>query len=197
MTMTSPGNLSPTLHTMSDVCAAHLKRGHSLPDQDLVLLRVSEEANFCGIHYTVKKSDGYQLYCIGPGFLIYASHSVTKRWLVTRCEICDTESAGDTQPNTHQHGSCSPFWTNMIVPVIATTIAKTPMVLNKVLREILEPYGNAYCITDNILQTHKPKHASLSSEYLRKMLAMHFPQGRVGEVGPFCVTLFYIPKGNH
>jgi hypothetical protein len=41
------GNFSPTLHTMSDVCAAHLKRGRSFPDQDLVLLCVSEEANFC------------------------------------------------------------------------------------------------------------------------------------------------------
>ncbi len=30
------GNLSPTLHTMSDVCTTHLKRGHSFPDQDLV-----------------------------------------------------------------------------------------------------------------------------------------------------------------
>ncbi len=86
------GNLSPTLRTMSDVCAAHLKRGHSFPDWDLVLLRISEEANFCGIHYTVKKGDDRQLYCTSPGFLIYASHSVRKGWLVTRCEIRDTES---------------------------------------------------------------------------------------------------------
>jgi hypothetical protein len=68
------GNLSPTLHTMSDVCAAHLKRGHSFPDRDLVLLCIYKEANFCGIHYTVKKSNNRQLYCTSPGFLIYASH---------------------------------------------------------------------------------------------------------------------------
>jgi hypothetical protein len=130
-------NLSPTLRTMSDVCAAHLERGHLFPDQDLVLLRVSKEANFHGIHYTLKKSNDCQLYCTGPGFLIYASHLVTKGWLITRCEICDTESASNTQPNTHQHGSCSPFWTNMIVSLIATTIAEMPMVSNKVLRKIL------------------------------------------------------------
>ncbi len=149
------GNLSPTLHTMSDVCAAHLERGHSFPDRDLVLLHVSEEANFCGIHYTAKKSDDCQLYCTGPGFLIYASHLVTKGWLVTRCEIYDTESAGNTQPNTHQHGSRSPSRTNMIVPLIATTIAEMPMVLNKVLRNILEPYGKAYCFKENILQNSR------------------------------------------
>jgi hypothetical protein len=103
------GNLSPTLRTMSDVCTAHLKRGHSFPDQDLVLLCIFEESKFCGIHYTVKKSNNCQLYCTGPGFLIYASHLVTKGWLVTRCEICNTESAGYTQPNTHQHAFCSPF----------------------------------------------------------------------------------------
>ncbi len=91
---------------------------------DLVLLCVSKEAIFCAIHYTVKKGSNYQLYCTSPGFLIYASHLVRKGWLVTRCEICDTESAIDTQPNTHQNGSCSPLRTNMIVPLIATTIAE-------------------------------------------------------------------------
>ena len=40
----------------------------------------------------------------------------------------------------------------MIVPLIANTIAETPMVPNKLMRKILEPYGKAYCFTDNILQ---------------------------------------------
>ncbi len=105
----------------------------------------------------MKKDNNRQLYCTGPGFLIYASHSVRKGWLVTRCEICDTESAIDTQPSTNQHGSHSPFQTNMIVPLIATTIAKTPMALNKVVRMILELYGIAYCFTDIILQSSRTK----------------------------------------
>ncbi len=103
------GNLCPTLRPMSDVCATHHERDHLFPDQDLVLLCTSKEAIFCGIHYTVKKSDDRQLYCTGPGFLIYASHSVKKGWVVTRCKICDSESAGATQPNIHQHSSHSPF----------------------------------------------------------------------------------------
>jgi hypothetical protein len=151
------GNLCPTLRPMSDVCAAHLERGHSFPDRDLVLLCASEEANFCGIHYTVKKSKNRQLICIGPGFKIYALHSVKKGWIVTRCEICETESAGATQPNIHQHSSCSPYQTNMIVPLIATTVAKMPMVPNMRMRKILEPYRKAYCFTDNILQNAQTK----------------------------------------
>jgi hypothetical protein len=127
------------------------------PDWDVVLLRISKEVSFCGIHYTVKKDNNRQLHCTGPGFLIYASHSVRKGWLVTRCETCDTESAIDMQPNTNQHGSHSPFRTNMIIPLIATTIAKTPMALNKVLRMTLEPYRIAYCFTDIILQSSQTK----------------------------------------
>ena len=37
------GNLCPTLHPMSDVCITHLQRGHSFPDQDLVLLHASKD----------------------------------------------------------------------------------------------------------------------------------------------------------
>jgi hypothetical protein len=146
------GNLCPTLRPMSDVCITHLERGHSFPDQDLVLLRASKEANFCGIHYTVKKSDDRQLNYAGPGYKIYASHYVKKGWIVTRCEICETESAGATQPNIHQHSSRSPYRTNMIGPLIATTIAETSLVSNKLMRKILKLYGKPYCFMDNILQ---------------------------------------------
>ncbi len=105
----------------------------------------------------MKKSNNCQLYCAGPGFKIYALHFVKKGWIVTRCKICATESAGATQPNIHQHSSCSPYRTNMIVPLIVTTIAETPMVPNKLMRKIFEPYGKPYCFTDNILQNAQTK----------------------------------------
>ncbi len=104
----------------------------------------------------MKKSDDCQLYCAGM-FKIYASHSVKKGWIVTRCEICETESAGATQINIYQHSCCSPYQTNMIVPLIATTIAKTPMIPNKLMRKILEPFGKPYCFTDKILQKKRIK----------------------------------------
>ncbi len=105
----------------------------------------------------MKKSNDCQLNCAGPGFKIYASHSVKKGWIVTRCEICDTESARATQPNINQHSSCSPYRTNMITQLIATTIAKMPMVPNKLMRKILEPYGKPYCFMDNILRNAQTK----------------------------------------
>jgi hypothetical protein len=39
-----------------------------------------------------------------------------------------------------------------VVPLIASTIAETPLVSNKVLCQILEPYGKPYCFTDAVLQ---------------------------------------------
>ena len=47
---------------------------------------------------------------------------------------------------------CSPHKVSYILPIIAKTIAETPMASSKVLRQILEPYGKAYCSTDAIIQ---------------------------------------------
>ena len=46
----------------------------------------------------------------------------------------------------------SPNKAVMIKPLIASTIAETPMALNQVLWQILEPYGKPYCFTDAIIQ---------------------------------------------
>jgi len=46
----------------------------------------------------------------------------------------------------------SPLKSYNVVPLIASTIAETPLVSNKVLCQILEPYGKPYCFTDAVLQ---------------------------------------------
>ena len=40
----------------------------------------------------------------------------------------------------------------MVVPLIAKTIVETPMASNKVLRQVLEPFGKQYCFTEAIIQ---------------------------------------------
>ena len=37
-------------------------------------------------------------------------------------------------------------------PLIASTIDETPMALNQVLWQILEPYGKPYCFMEAIIQ---------------------------------------------
>ncbi len=40
----------------------------------------------------------------------------------------------------------------MVVPLIAKTIAETPMALDTVLCQVLEPFGKQYCFTEAIIQ---------------------------------------------
>ncbi len=46
----------------------------------------------------------------------------------------------------------SPYKAAMLVLLIASTIVETPMASNKVLWQVLEPYGKPYCFTEAIIQ---------------------------------------------
>jgi hypothetical protein len=54
--------------------------------------------------------------------------------------------------NVPQTISLSPYKVAMVVPLIAKTIAETPMASNKVLRQVLEPFGKQYCFMEAIIQ---------------------------------------------
>ncbi len=54
--------------------------------------------------------------------------------------------------NVPQTISRSPYKVAMVVPLIAKTIAEMPMAPNKVLRQVLEPFGKQYCFTEAIIQ---------------------------------------------
>jgi hypothetical protein len=70
------GDVTPTLLSMAQVINCHFKKGHAFPDKDLIVLRIAEEANFCGISFQTDKSDELKLYCCGPdNFLVYATNS--------------------------------------------------------------------------------------------------------------------------
>jgi hypothetical protein len=45
----------------------------------------------------------------------------------------------------------------MVVPLIAKTIAETPMALNKVLWQVLKLFGKPYCFTEAIIQGARTK----------------------------------------
>ena len=151
------GDVTPTLRPMVQVIDFHLKLGHTFPDRDLVVLRIAEEANYRGISFQTEKSDELKLYCRGPdGFVVYATNS-DYGWTVTRCSVLErTDDAGGS-PISIPHNlprtiSRSPYKVSMVVPLIAKTIAETPMASNKVLRQVLEPFGKEYCFTEAIIQ---------------------------------------------
>jgi hypothetical protein len=94
-----------------------------------------------------------RLICKGKGsFFVQASNSDIG-WSITKCKVLVEQ--GD-QPvrefTTSTSLSCSPYKVSYILPLIAKTIAETPMSSNKVLCQVLEPYGRAYCFTDAIIQ---------------------------------------------
>jgi hypothetical protein len=151
------GDVTPTLRPMAKVINFHLKLGHTFSDRDLIVIRIPEEANFRGISFQTDKSDELKLYCRGPdGYLVYATNS-NYGWTVTRCSVLERLDNSVGSPisiprNVPQTITWSPYKVAMVVPLIAKTIAEMPMASNKVLRQVLKPFGNQYCFTEAIIQ---------------------------------------------
>ena len=147
------GDLTPTLRPMTLVELSRLKFGQTFPESSLVKLRVAEEANHWGIYFSVQKSNDMRLVCTGEGsFCVHASNSDIG-WSITKCEVLveqgDQPVRGLTMSTTLPR---SPYKVAYVIPLIAKTIAETPMASNKVLCQILEAYGREYCFMDAIIQ---------------------------------------------
>jgi len=74
-------------------------------------------------------------------------------WRITKCEVLVEQGDQPVQEITTSTSlPRSPYKVSYILPLIAKMIAETPMASNKVLCQVLEPYGRAYCFTDAIIQ---------------------------------------------
>ncbi len=88
--------------------------------------------------------------------MVYATNS-NYGCTVTRCSVLERSDDGVGSPISIPHNvprtiSRSPYKVAMVVPLIAKTIAETPMASNKVLRQVLKPFGKQYCFTEAIIQ---------------------------------------------
>ena len=99
-----------------------------------------------------------KLHCRGEdSFLVNATNS-DRGWTITRCQVLEEEGeqrvlgSPTVPPVLSTKTPCSPYKASYIVPLIEKTIAETPMASNKVLHQILEPYGKPYCFTEAIIQ---------------------------------------------
>jgi len=141
---------------MTLVILAHLKLGQTFPESSLVKLRITEEANHWGIYFSVHKSNEMRLKCKGKGsFFVHASN-LDIGWSITKCEVL-VEQGDQPVPGFTTSTTLSrlPYKVSYIIPLITKTIAETPMASNKVVHQILEPYGRAYCFADAIIQGAK------------------------------------------
>ena len=82
-------DVTPTLRPMAQVINFHLKKGHTFPDKDLIVLRIAEEASFCSISFQTDKSDELKLYCRGSDDLLVYPTNSNYGWTVTRCSVLE------------------------------------------------------------------------------------------------------------
>jgi hypothetical protein len=133
------GDLTPTLRPMTLVILSRLKLGQTFPESSLVKLCVAEEANHRGIYFSVQKSDDMRLVCTGEGsFCVHASNSDIG-WSITKCEVLVEQGDQPVQGFTSMSTTLprSPYKVAYVIPLIAKTIAETPMASNKVLHSIV------------------------------------------------------------
>jgi hypothetical protein len=152
------GDLTAPLRPMTQVNVSRLKLGQTFPERGLIVLRIAEEANHRGIYCRTDKSDNMKLHCRDEdSFLVNATNS-DRGWTITRCQVLEKEGeqrvlgSPTVLPVLSTKTPCSPYKASYIVLLIEKTIAETPMASNKVLRQILEPYGKPYCFTEAIIQ---------------------------------------------
>ena len=55
----------------------------------------------------------------------------------------------------------SPYTVAMVVSLVAKTITETKMASNKVLWQVLEPFGKPYCFTEAIIQSARTEACKL------------------------------------
>jgi hypothetical protein len=96
-----------------------------------------------------------KLYCRGEDlFLVLNATNSDRGWTITRCQVLEEEGeqrvlgSPTVPPVLSTKTPHLPYKASYIVPLIAKTNAETAMALNKVLRQILEPYGKPYCFTE-------------------------------------------------
>ncbi len=72
---------------MTEVALAYLKVGHLFKETDVLLLRIAEEANLCGIEIHTARGNGINLWRTGNNFNVATAYSELKGWVVTTCDI--------------------------------------------------------------------------------------------------------------
>jgi hypothetical protein len=84
------GVCTRTLREMRDVEINPLRKGHTFPNKEILMLRIAEEANLFGVRIQSRRSDSFQLQTYGAAgdpFHVHGNYRSTKRmWVVTECE---------------------------------------------------------------------------------------------------------------
>jgi hypothetical protein len=83
------GCLFPTLQPMTEVMSFWLDVNQTFPDNDILTMRVAEEANLRGIDFVCSQSNVRDFKCTGYWFCVIAHQSERKGWIVNIACVCD------------------------------------------------------------------------------------------------------------
>ncbi len=175
------GVVDARLRLMSDVEVTPLLKGHTFPTKDILLIRIAEEANFCGCQIAIVQSNNYQVYvrgCAGSLFQVKASCSIKLGWKLTTIKtravtkanddptdeivydveekVADEDKASleedDADGKVKAVCQCTPIKSHWIVPLLLSEIVEKPNMSNAEMKHVVSAYVKEMFITSSLLQ---------------------------------------------
>jgi hypothetical protein len=92
------GVLYESLRLMTDVEMSPILVGHTFPTKEVLLIRIAEEANFCGCQIAIQRSDNFKVHAHGmdgSSFSIQATCSTSSGWKATSRLTREVANADD------------------------------------------------------------------------------------------------------
>jgi hypothetical protein len=166
---------------MSDVEVTPLLKGHTFSMKEILLIRIAEEANFCGCQIAIVRSNNYQVYvrgCAGSFFQIKAFCSVKLGWKVTTFQTREANTGNDDPAEEIAYDGeekvvdedkasleeedadrkvkavCqhTPIKSHWIVPLLLKGIAEKPNMSNAEVKQVVSAYVKEKFITSSLFQ---------------------------------------------
>jgi hypothetical protein len=116
---------------------------------------IAEETNLHVIKVKTIRSDSHNLIVTGWKFYVCATYSVQYGWHIRnacRREGDDLSVIPQIHRDIKQKGLRTPFKSKLVGHVLRNAIEDTPGLPYQIMRKILNPYFNAYVLTNNVLQ---------------------------------------------
>jgi hypothetical protein len=181
---TYTGVLNDRLRTMTDVESSPLMLDHTFPTKEVLLLRITEEANLSGCHVSSKRSDDYRVQVLGSSyssFKIKAVYSSTFGWKIIKCEtrhelLSQEETTaldggveeihnygsdvlgddnGCADEDTHNNCARTPIKLRWILPFINVEMGEMPNMSNREMKNLTAAYVKDKFMTLSLLQNAK------------------------------------------
>ncbi len=178
------GVLDHRLRLMPDVEVIPLLEGHTFPTREILLIQITEEANFCGCQIVIVRRDNYQVHvqgCVGSLFQIKAFCSVKLGWKVPTIQTREaTQADNDPAEDIIHHGQekvadedkasfeeddadgkvkqvqqRTQIKSHWIVLLLLSEIAEKPNMSNAEMKHVVLAYVKEKFITSSLLQNAK------------------------------------------